>query len=352
MRLCQACHKRYDFNFKMVSFERYLDAITATNPGQHHGGYQPYPNIGMTADPETISFHIGGKTTDKLPRCSGVYRFFDDAGALLYVGKSVDIHSRVGQHLNEGRKPGRHQRLMSQVKSIDCHLTAGEIGALLIENAAIKVEVPLFNRRQRQLRRLWTIQLKAANDGFLKPAAIDFTPTGNRDADTYGLFANKHRITTTIQNLARDHALCLRVMGIDRGTGACFQHQLGRCDGACTGKESVTSHNARLLEQLDRQRIAAWPFDGPIVMAEETIRPIDEQPAQQFHLVDHWAWHGCFDSLPLARQALEETSSVAFDRDAYRLIYSALFRGRVAIRDARNQQPLVNPILAARQVSS
>ena len=241
---------------------------------------------------------------------------------------------------------------MSQVKTIDCHLTAGEIGALLIENAAIKAEVPLFNRRQRQLRRLWTIQLKAANDGFLKPAAIDFTPTGNRDSDTYGLFANKHCITTTIQNLARDHALCMRVMGIDRGTGACFQHQLGRCDGACMGKESVTSHNARLLEQLDRQRIAAWPFDGPILLAEETIRPIDEQPAQQFHLVDHWAWHGCFDSLPLARQALEETSSVAFDRDAYRLIYSALFRGRVAIRDARNQQPLVNPILAARQISS
>ena len=306
----------------------------------------------MNAELETISLSIEGETTVKLPRCSGVYRFFNQSGSLLYVGKSVDIASRVGQHLNEGRKPGRHQRLMSQVSHIDCHLTAGEIGALLIENAAIKAEVPLFNRRQRQLRRLWTIQLTTSKDGFFQPNAIDFAPIGNRDIDTFGLFANKHRITTTIQNLARDHALCLRVMGLDRGKGACFQHQLGRCDGACTGKESIPSHNARLLDHLDRQRIAAWPFSGPILLAEETIRPIDEQPAQQYHLVDQWAWQGCFATAEQATATLQEPSSVAFDRDAYRLIYSALFKGRVALRDARDHKLLVNPLLAARQIPS
>ena len=118
----------------------------------------------MTETTQHIDFSRAGEPLDALPRCSGVYRFFDDDGSLLYVGKSVDIHSRVTQHLNEGRKPGRHQRLISQVARIDCQLTAGEIGALLIENAAIKSEVPLFNRRQRQLRRLWTIQLQPATD--------------------------------------------------------------------------------------------------------------------------------------------------------------------------------------------
>ena len=101
MRLFQAYQKRYDFGFVLVSSWRRLNAITATNPGQNHGGYKLYPKISMTADLETISLFIEGKTTDKLPRCSGVYRFFDDAGSLLYVGKSVDIHSRVGQHLRD-----------------------------------------------------------------------------------------------------------------------------------------------------------------------------------------------------------------------------------------------------------
>ena len=306
----------------------------------------------MTETTHHIAFSRAGQPLDALPRCSGVYRFFDGDGSLLYVGKSVDIRSRVTQHLNEGRKPGRHQRLMSQVARVDCQLTAGEIGALLVENAAIKSEMPLFNRRQRQLRRLWTIQLQPATDGFLKPLAIDFAPTGVRETDTYGLFANKHHITTTIQNLARDHALCLRVMGLDKGRGACFQHQLGRCDGACAGQESANSHNARLLDQLDRQRIAAWPFDGPLLLAEQTIHPLEHQPAQQFHLVDQWAWHGCFDSQQQAQSALENPVSTAFDRDAYRLIYSAIYRGRVALQDARTRQLLVNPLVAERQAAS
>ena len=102
----------------------------------------------------------------------------------------------------------------------------------------------------------------------------------------------------------------------------------------------------------DRQRIAAWPFSGPILLAEETIRPIDDQPAQQYHLVDQWAWYGCFATAKRATATLEKFSNVAFDRDAYRLIYSALFKGRVGLLDARDHQLLVNPILAARQVPS
>ena len=109
---------------------------------------------------------------------------------------------------------------------------------------------------------------------------------------------------------------------------------------------------ARLLDQLERQRIAAWPFDGPLLLAEQTIRPLEHQPAQQFHLVDQWAWHGCFDSRQEAQSALGNPVSTAFDRDAYRLVYSAIYRGRVALQDALTWQPLVNPLLAQREAAS
>jgi excinuclease Cho len=293
-----------------------------------------------------------GITIDTLPRCSGVYRFYDDNNALLYIGKSVDIHSRVAQHFNEGRKPGRHQRLMSQVHHIDCELTAGEIGALLIENAAIKAEVPLFNRRQRRLRKLWTIALAESKSGFLKPLAVDFAPAGVRSVDTFGLFANKHRLISALQDLARDHALCLRVMDLDRGTGPCFQYQLGRCDGACAGEESAASHNNRLRDHLDRQRIAAWPFNGPILLRENNICPAQDQPEEQFHLVDQWAWFGGFSSTNAAAKMLQNAQPATFDRDAYRLIYSAIFRGRVSLVDARLGVEIANPLLAGTRQAS
>ena len=192
--------------------------------------------------------------------------FFDDAG--FVCGKSVDIHSRVGQHLSEGRKPGRHQRLMSQVKSIDCNLTAGDLGALLIENAAIKAEVPLFNRRQRQLRRLWTIQLNAANDGFLKPAALDFAPTKTETRTHLGcspISSALHHYTES-----SDH-----VVSQSNGIGIEAKGPASASASAATApvRGGVTSHNARLLEHLDRQRIAAWPFAGPILLSRKPFNP-------------------------------------------------------------------------------
>ena len=84
-------------------------------------------------------------------------------------------------------------------------MTAGEVGALLIENEAIKREVPLFNRRQRRLRRLWTITLTSSPEGFLQPSAIDFLPIATRNIDTFGLYANKGLVISSLQKIGRAH---------------------------------------------------------------------------------------------------------------------------------------------------
>ena len=182
----------------------------------------------MLPELEHVRFTAAGETLEVLPSYSGVYRFFDADEALLYIGKSIDIKSRINAHYQEGRKVGRHQRIMGQVTHIDCSPTAGEVGALLTENAAIKAETPLYNRRQRRVKKLWTLHLKLSEHGFLQPSAADFLLESDRAVDSYGLYQNKRHIESTLQRHARDHGLCLRCMGMDRGRGPCFQYQLGR----------------------------------------------------------------------------------------------------------------------------
>lgn len=303
----------------------------------------------MMPELSELTITAGGKALDRLPRYSGVYRFFGRDDALLYVGKSVDIHARVLSHLNEGRKPGRHNRLMSDVQRIDCTATAGEIGALLMENAAIKAETPMYNRRQRQVRKLWTLHLAQGQDGFLKPQAADFCPWSERAIDSYGLFHNKRHTDTTLRRHARDHGLCLRVMGLDKGKGPCFQFQLKRCDGACAGEESAEQHNARLLSALDRDRIAAWPFAGPLALRERNVDPLPGQPREQYHLVNQWTYLGSFDELTAVRAVLRQPSQTIFDRDAYRLLSNALRRGRVEVLDAKSGKVVENPLLGLRR---
>ncbi|WP_230198389.1 nucleotide excision repair endonuclease [Luminiphilus syltensis] len=294
--------------------------------------------------PDQIDLRICDSPVDVLPRFSGVYRFFAGGGELLYIGKSVDIHARVVSHFHAGSKPGRHQRIMSQVARIDCEPTAGEFGALLLENAAIKAETPLYNRRQRQQRQLWTIELNRDTTGFLKPTARDFAPSGARTHDSYGLFHNKKHIDSTLRRHARDQGLCLLMLGLEKGRAPCFHYQLKRCDGACAGDETAEEHNARLLSALDGDRIAAWPFPGPLLLREHTLHPVDPQPPEQFYWVNHWVYHGHFNSINSAQRAADTESRRRFDRDSYHLIMKALVRGQVEVLGL-DGKPVSNPLL-------
>lgn len=297
----------------------------------------------MIPELHKITLSVDGTTVPQLPHFSGVYRFYGKADDLLYVGKSVDIHTRVTSHFHEGRKPGRHQRIMSQVARIDCQPTAGEIGALLVENAAIKAETPMYNRRQRQMRKLWSIQLEQHSSGFLRPVAIDFSPTGQREADCYGLFANQKMIESSLRRHARDQGLCLASLGIEKARGPCFQFQLGRCDGACAGKETPDEHNARLVSVLSEDRIRAWPFAGAVTLLEYNANPACGQPQEQHHIIDNWAYLGSYATAKAACAALSNASGQAFDRDAYKLLMSTLRKGNITLLNTRSGKSVPNP---------
>ena len=91
-----------------------------------------------------------GELVCDLPRAPGVYVFHGDGKLPLYIGKSVDIRSRVQSHL---RNPDE-ARMMAQTRRIEAIETAGEIGALLLESHLIKTQSPLFNQRLRRIKKL------------------------------------------------------------------------------------------------------------------------------------------------------------------------------------------------------
>ncbi len=72
-----------------------------------------------------------------------VYRLFDAAGELLYVGCTSDVTVRVGQHLRKGSGGGR----MIDSWTSDEYATRGE--ALDAEGEAIRAERPPFNKLGR-----------------------------------------------------------------------------------------------------------------------------------------------------------------------------------------------------------
>ncbi|MED5238180.1 MAG: GIY-YIG nuclease family protein [Pseudomonadota bacterium] len=254
-----------------------------------------------------------------LPATPGIYRFWGEGETLLYIGKSINIRQRVRTHF-QNTAP-RARRMCQQTCRIEYTETAGELGALLLENREIKQRQPVFNRRQRRYRQLQTWLLSHNEKGFLVPHRYQPDPQHPLwQQDCYGLFRSPRQAQQALEHWVREARLCPNICGLEQGPGPCFSFQLQRCQGACCGKESVASHNRRLLAALETQQIQAWPYDGILVIHEQG------ESGEDFHLIHQWC-HLTTLPHPPTREDLDHFEDAVFDLDSYRMLLHFINRG-------------------------
>lgn len=255
----------------------------------------------------------------QLPERPGVYYFLGDGGAQLYVGKSRNLRRRVMSHFQNDHRDRRSLQMVQQIRDVQLAVTAGELGALLLESAEIKRLQPLYNRRLRKQRELLTWAL-AGEPGELHIELLQHHALrpGLRHV---GLFRSRHQARQWLLEQARERRLCLRVLGLEDGEGACFAYQLGRCAGACCGEEPRSAHDRRLLAGAERLQTQAWPWSGPVALVER-----DEQHGlTQWHVLDQWRHLGTVDQLDHAQPLLAARRG-GFNLDTYHILIGHLRR--------------------------
>ncbi|MER2555723.1 MAG: exonuclease domain-containing protein [Thauera sp.] len=236
----------------------------------------------------------------------------------LYIGKSTRLRSRVLSHFAADHSSDRELSLSQQVRRIEWIETAGEIGALLEEARLVKKLQPTHNRQLRRNRELctWRLVTDIVGDWRLElvhAADLDF----GRCDDLYGFFRSRREATNRLRALARDHALCPPLLGLDKPPqGArCFDFQLKRCRGACHGGESPQAHALRLIEALHAMKVEHWTWPGPIGLRE----------GEAIHVVDGWRWLGTATDEGTLADILD-IGRPAFDLDVYKILVKAVKR--------------------------
>lgn len=102
--------------------------------------------------------HLPADALTGLPDAPGVYRFFDEAGNLAYVGMSRSLAGRVRQHFTNTTDPGRAQLLRRTVHQINWIATGSELMALILEDVLIRRHHPPLNAAQKVIGRGWSLE--------------------------------------------------------------------------------------------------------------------------------------------------------------------------------------------------
>ena len=80
-----------------------------------------------------------------LPALPGVYLFKDPRGEVLYVGKAVNLASRVRSYLSHDPQRPQMDEMRERAVDVDTILTGSEVEALLLESTLIRQHRPHYN---------------------------------------------------------------------------------------------------------------------------------------------------------------------------------------------------------------
>jgi DNA polymerase-3 subunit epsilon len=256
-----------------------------------------------------------------IPDTPGVYLFFGEGPLPLYVGKSINLRTRVLSHFQSSAKVAREMRILTEIRRVEWRETAGELGALLLESRLVKEMQPVYNRQLRRERNLsaWRLNDDPTQGSLVQLVRVDEIEPGKL-GDLFGAYRSKRQATDALRAAADLHALCPQALGLEPGKGACFSHQIGKCKGVCAGRENPALHLLRLKLALGQQRLQAWPHAGKVGIREHHAAT----GRSDIHVFDQWCHLATVHNESELEDATSSRQPLAFDLDTYRLLLKRL----------------------------
>ncbi len=261
---------------------------------------------------------------EDLPDGPGVYRFYGVNDLPIYIGKSVNLRSRIRSHFSADHRSANDLRLSGEIRRIEVDETAGELGALLREARLVKQLLPLHNYRLRRKANACFLRLPdlRAPPEIVTTKDIDWAARAAGSEALFGPFATRAHVRQRLEQLAAEHGLCWRQLGWDKRGGPCFARQVKRCRGACIGEETPEMHHLRLATALLPQRVADWPWPGRVAVRERH----PEGRIEEAHVFDRWCHVGTARTQGELEELAHVRCEIDFDPDLYRILVAFLAR--------------------------
>jgi excinuclease ABC subunit C len=184
-----------------------------------------------------------------IPESPGVYRFRDERGRVIYVGKAKSLRSRLNSYFADfASLHPRTQGMLRAAAKVDWTVVGTEVEALQLEYSWIKEFDPRFNVRYRDDKSYPYLAVTMDED---YPRVMVMRGAKRRGTRYFGPYSHAWAIRETVDTLLRVFPVRTCSAGVFKRAGQigrpCLLGYIGKCSAPCVGRVGEAEH--RLLAE-------------------------------------------------------------------------------------------------------
>ncbi|HLU34056.1 MAG TPA: excinuclease ABC subunit UvrC [Natronosporangium sp.] len=250
------------------------------------------------ADPSTYRPPPG-----TIPDAPGVYRFRDETGRVLYVGKAKSLRSRVNSYFADPLHP-RTQQMVQAAASVDWVTVNTEVEALQLEYAWIKEYDPRFNVKYRDDKSYPYLAVTLDEE---YPRLQVMRGAKRKGVRYFGPYSHAWAIRETLDLLLRVFPARTCSAGVFRRAGQigrpCLLGDIGKCSAPCVGRVDAAQHR-RIVEDF---------CEFMAGRADDLVRRLERQMYEASEALEFERAARLRDDLAAVRRAMEKQAVVLPD---------------------------------------